>query len=61
MATETPKPTETEAPEPRKSTGFTPVVLTRNGQNRTAETATQEAELRFEGWRTASSKSKPKS
>jgi len=37
---------------------FEPVTLHRNGETRTAETAAQETDLRFEGWRSSPPKKK---
>lgn len=38
---------------------FNPVTLVRNGQTRVANTAAEETNLRFEGWRSAPAE-KPK-
>lgn len=37
----------------KNENGFEPVKLTKDGANRTATTATIEANLRFNGWRSA--------
>lgn len=61
MATETAKPAPAEKPAPADTektsapAEFEPVKLTRNGENRTAETAAEEAKLRWDGWRSAPS------
>lgn len=51
MATE-PEKTET-AEGPSEGYKFEPVKLEKGGAHRTARTATQETELRFNGWRNA--------
>lgn len=39
-------------------TGFKPVTLYKDGDERTAESAVQETELRFNGWRSSPSTKK---